>query len=495
MKTNLDIDINGYIVKASNGKTIGVCSNENKIYAKRLNKDISEILINFLLSIEDKRFYNHIGIDFIAIIRAFYRNLQAGKIVEGGSTITQQLSRAYLNDNSKTIKRKVKEIFKALKIETIFSKKYIIDKYIESVYMGSNLYGFESASIKYFSKRLNELTKKEFISLIVLLRGPNLYVDNKQLFLNRYRSILFRLNKSNLISRNQTNKYLRHSPKIQQNQINVVPSTIIPDIAKTIDYNKFIINSTIDYKIQNKINWFVNSTNDLDSVICINKGKIAGFASKHGNHYIFNNFGNVGSTLKPFIYLYLRSNGIDQNEQISTIPIYKYGDWTAKEAFEYRCNTMSLARALEVSNNTVFLNASYKVGFNNVSKYISTLFNKEYCGDFPSLVLGSTPYGISLYELSMAYYNLFSNSDLPYLDELKSILRQVSINTLGLSSFFCKTGTTNNSINRYIILGNSEKVFAFLRDEKLKWDNMINNGKISKSFTKKIKDILNEFIK
>lgn len=361
--------------------------------------------------------------------------------------------------------------------------------------MGSNLYGFESASIKYFSKRLNELTKKEFISLIVLLRGPNLYVDNKQLFLNRYRSILFRLNKSNLISRNQTNKYLRHSPKIQQNQINVVPSKIIHDIAKTINYNKFTINSTIDYKIQNKINWFVHSTNDLDSVICINKGKIAGFASKHGNHYIFNNFGNVGSTLKPFIYLYLRSNGIDQNEQISTIPIYKYGDWTAKEAFEYRCNTMSLAKALEVSNNTVFLNASYKVGFNNVSKYISTLFNKEYCGDFPSLVLGSTPYGISLYELSAAYYNLFSSSELQYLDELKSILRKVSINTLGLSSFFCKTGTTNNSINRYIILGNSEKVFAFLRDEKLKWDNMINNGKISKSFTKKIKDILNEFIK
>lgn len=116
--------------------------------------------------------------------------------------------------------------------------------------------------------------------------------------------------------------------------------------------------------------------------------------------------------------------------------IYRYGDWTAKEAFEYRCNTMSLARALEVSNNTVFLNASYKVGFNNVSKYISTLFNKEYCGDFPSLVLGSTPYGISLYELSMAYYNLFSSSELQYLDELKSILRKVSINTLGLSSFF-----------------------------------------------------------
>lgn len=354
MKTNLNIDTNGYIVKASNGKTIGVCSNENKIYAKRLNKDISEILINFLLSIEDKRFYNHIGIDFIAIIRAFYRNLQAGKIVEGGSTITQQLSRAYLSDNSKTIKRKIKEMFKAIKIEIDFSKQYIINKYIESIYMGSNLYGFESASIKYFSKRLNELTKKEFISLIVLLRGPNLYVDNRQLFLNRYKSIVFRLNKSKLITKRQTNKYLRYLPTIQQNEISVVPSEIIPDIISGIDDSRFTINSTIDYKIQNKINRFVNSTNDLDSVICINKGKIAGFASKHGNHYIFNNFGNVGSTLKPFIYLYLRSNGIDQNEQIPTRPIYKYGDWTAKEAFEYRCNTMSLAKALEVSNNTVF---------------------------------------------------------------------------------------------------------------------------------------------
>lgn len=104
--------------------------------------------------------------------------------------------------------------------------------------------------------------------------------------------------------------------------------------------------------------------------------------------------------------------------------------------------------------------------------------------------MGSTPYGISLYELSMAYYNLFSSSELQYLDELKSILRKVSINTLGLSSFFCKTGTTNNSINRYIILGNSEKVFAFLRDEKFTWNSdLINNGKTPKSFSGKIKGL------
>ena len=125
MKTSFDMNLKGYIVKANNGQTIGVCSDRNKIYTKQLNKEIPEIFINFLLSIEDKRFYNHVGIDLIGIIRAFYKNIQAGKIVEGGSTITQQLSRSYLNDNSKTIKRKVMEILKSIKIEMNFSKKDI----------------------------------------------------------------------------------------------------------------------------------------------------------------------------------------------------------------------------------------------------------------------------------------------------------------------------------------------------------------------------------
>ncbi|MBE3605535.1 transglycosylase domain-containing protein [Campylobacter sp. RM13119] len=495
MKTNIHINVNGYIVKADNGEIIGVCSDENKIYAKRITTEIPEVFIKLLLSIEDKRFYNHIGIDLIGIARAFYRNLQAGKIIEGGSTITQQLSRSYLNDNSKTFKRKFAEIFKALKIEIKFSKQYIIDKYIESIYMGSNIYGFESASIKYFAKRLHELTKKEFISLIVLLRGPNLYINNNQLFLDRYKSIITRLNKTNLISKNQTDKYLHNFPKLKQKQISVVPSEIISAVTKTIERNKLTINSTINYKIQNKINKFVNSTKDFDSVICIKNGKIAGFSSKHGNHYIFNHFGNVGSTLKPFIYLYLRSHGVEQNTQIPTTPIYKYKKWIAKEAFEPTYNTMSLAKALEVSNNTVFLNASYKVGFDNISKHIANLFNKENCEDFPSLVLGSTPYGISLYELSMAYYNLFSNNNHEHIDELKSILRQVSINTLGLSSFFCKTGTTNNNRNRYIILGNHEIVFAFLRDERMTYDSIVNTGKAPKNFTQKIKGFFNELIR
>ncbi len=201
MKTSFDMNLKGYIVKANNGQTIGVCSDRNKIYTKQLNKEIPEIFINFLLSIEDKRFYNHVGIDLIGIIRAFYKNIQAGKIVEGGSTITQQLSRSYLNDNSKTIKRKVMEILKSIKIEMNFSKKDIINQYIESIYMGSNIYGFESASIKYFTKRLHELTTKEFISLIVLLRGPNLYINDKQLFFNRYNNIVSRLNNSTFAHR------------------------------------------------------------------------------------------------------------------------------------------------------------------------------------------------------------------------------------------------------------------------------------------------------
>ena len=125
MKTSFDMNLKGYIVKANNGQTIGVCSDRNKIYTKQLNKEIPEIFINFLLSIEDKRFYNHVGIDLIGIIRAFYKNIQAGKIVEGGSTITQQLSRSYLNDNSKTIKRRrsMRNFIEFIAINCLFPKK------------------------------------------------------------------------------------------------------------------------------------------------------------------------------------------------------------------------------------------------------------------------------------------------------------------------------------------------------------------------------------
>ena len=493
---NLYTDTKGYIVKANNGAIIGVCSNENKIYIKRLNEEIPKIFIEFLLAIEDRRFYNHIGIDLLGIIRALYRNIQAGKIIEGGSTITQQLSRAYLNDNSKTIKRKVKEILKSIKIELNFSKEDIIKKYTESIYMGANIYGFESASLKYFSKRLHELTTKEFIVLIVLLRGPNLYLKNNFLFFNRYKNLVSRLNRFELISKSQTDKYLNHLPKIKKNEINVIPTSIISNIITEINNNNLTIKSTIDFKIQKKLNKFVNSTNDFDSVICISHGKIAGFSSKHGNHYIFDHFGNIGSTLKPFIYLYLRNKGIKKDIPIPTTQVYKYKNWIAGEAFKASDNTMTLAKALEVSNNTVFLNASYEIGFDAISKHIANIFQKEHNQDFPSVVLGSTPYGISLYELAIAYYNLFSNKDNnEYSDELKDILRQVSINTLGSCSFFCKTGTTNDNKNRYIILGNSERVFAFLRDEKSTYETLFNKGKTTKSFTSKIKRILSGLYK
>ena len=122
MKICSNINIKGYIVKANNGKTIGVCSDKNKIYAKQLNKEIPEIFIKLLLSIEDKRFYNHVGIDLIGIIRAFYKNIQAGKIVEGGSTITEQLSKNMYFTQEKDLKRKVAEVFVTLDLEKNYTK-------------------------------------------------------------------------------------------------------------------------------------------------------------------------------------------------------------------------------------------------------------------------------------------------------------------------------------------------------------------------------------
>lgn len=488
------MDTEGYIVRASSGAIVGICSNQNRIYARRSNQEISQKFMDFLVAIEDKRFYKHFGFDTIGITRALIKNIRARKIIEGGSTITQQFSRAELNDNSKTIKRKIKELYHSILLETKNTKNEIIKKYIEAIYMGSNIYGFESASLKYFSKRLDKLNTREYISLIVLLRGPNLYLKNHSLYLERYKNLVNRLNKAGLLSKQQSRKYLKYTPKLKKTSLNVIPSYIIPSIATKIDQENLTAYTSIDIKIQKKLDDFIRSTNDMDSVICIAKGKITGFASKYGSHYPFKHFGNIGSTLKPFIYLYLRSNGIEKNEQIQTTPNYEYKNWKAGEAYKTLKKTMTLSEALEVSNNTVFLNASYQIGFEKVSEHISKLFNKKQTSNFPSAILGSTPYGVSLYELSMAYYNLLSNNNC-YNDELKEILRQVSINTVGISSLFCKTGTTNSNENRYIILGNSEMIFAFLRDEKQTYETLASRGKTTMSFSSKVKGLVSGLFK
>ena len=142
---------------------------------------ISPNLIKAVLSVEDQRFYEHSGIDFVRIAAAAVRNVELGRRAEGGSTITQQLARQSLLTRDKTFKRKVKEAILAAHIEQEYSKNDILEMYLNKVYLGSGFYGVEAASRGYFGKPASELTVPEAALLAGLIQSPSSYAPTGNL--------------------------------------------------------------------------------------------------------------------------------------------------------------------------------------------------------------------------------------------------------------------------------------------------------------------------
>lgn len=144
-------------------------------------KDLPPNVVNALLAVEDKRFYNHFGIDVIGLFRAFARNVEAGGVVQGGSTITQQLAKNFLQAKKiygtydRSIGRKISEAMLALMIEYKFTKEQILTMYLNRMYMGAGSYGIDAAALRYFGKHAEELNLYESAVLIGLLRAPSKY--------------------------------------------------------------------------------------------------------------------------------------------------------------------------------------------------------------------------------------------------------------------------------------------------------------------------------
>ena len=134
---------------------------------------VSPELVKAVVSIEDQRFFDHSGVDIVRIAAAALRNVRAGRKAEGGSTITQQLARQSFLTRDKTYRRKVKEAILAARIEVEFTKRQILELYLNKVYFGDGLYGAEAAARGFFGKTAAELTPAEGALLAGLVRAPS----------------------------------------------------------------------------------------------------------------------------------------------------------------------------------------------------------------------------------------------------------------------------------------------------------------------------------
>lgn len=206
-------------VYARDGQVIGEFYIERRIVVS-LSR-MPRHLIDAFIAAEDAHFYKHEGVDYLSIMRALYKNIHAGKIVQGGSTITQQVARSFFLTPERKISRKIREAVLAYRIEKNLSKEDILHLYMNQIYLGNGAYGVQAAAETYFGKNVEGLTLAEAALLAALPKAPSRYspYTNPELAKGRQEFVLTRMLEEGLISREEADTALNEPFKLKPKEI------------------------------------------------------------------------------------------------------------------------------------------------------------------------------------------------------------------------------------------------------------------------------------
>ncbi|MCF6207065.1 MAG: transglycosylase domain-containing protein, partial [Sulfurovum sp.] len=225
---NYKPEISSVVLDRNGEKLAYVFKKQHRLYARY--DELPSYLVEGLIAMEDTKFFEHGGVNPDAILRAVIKDIQAGKFVEGGSTLTQQLIKNKVLTNEKKLARKIKEAILAIKIEHVLSKEEIIERYLNEISYGNNYYGVKTAADGYFHKELNELTLKEAALLVGLPNAPSYYnpLRHYKRALNRANNVLYRMKSLGWISESAYLKAVKESPKVYKTSLrqNIAPYVV-----------------------------------------------------------------------------------------------------------------------------------------------------------------------------------------------------------------------------------------------------------------------------
>ena len=399
-------------------------------------KEVPDTLVKALIATEDKNFYSHPGYDLIGLGRSMVANLLAGHVVQGASTITQQLSRILFLSNEKTFTRKIKELQVAAQIEKTISKDEILEMYLNNVYLGSGAYGVKGAARIYFNKNLNQLTLPEMALIAGLPQAPSVYspYNNKKLAMKRRNQVLLRMYKMRYIDKDTYEKakaseiVLSNMPTMYAtNKAPYFCDYVMKEMYKLGFTEDEIVNggykviTTLDYKAQVKANeailknlaaWGLTRDKNQAAVFSFSPidGRILVYAG--GKDYTKSQYDRVtqssrpsGSAFKPFIYTAAIEKGYSPNDMIDDLP-FRAGDWTPKNYGNKYRGPIPLYTALMVSSNVCTARLMEAVGVRAVIQLarvmgITTPIPYDY-----TISLGSN--SVKLFEMTRAY-GVFAN--------------------------------------------------------------------------------------
>lgn len=401
-------------------------------------------LPNAVISIEDRRFRSHFGLDPIGLARAVYVNFTAGTLVQGGSTLTQQLAKNLFLEPDRTIKRKIQELVLALWLEAKFSKDEIIEMYLNRVYFGAGAYGVDAAARRYFGKSARLLTIAESATLAGLLKAPSRYspTRNPDLAETRAHVVLAAMNQEGYIDSNEAKNALaspaevvrRHTTASENYAADYVMD-VLPHYVGSFD-SDIIVDTTIDLRIQhsaenalrgtlleNRVKYNVNqgAVVTLDTAGAV-RALIGG--ADYGNSQ-FNRAVNAkrqpGSAFKPFVYLAALEKGMTPQTIRQDQPITIKG-WSPKNYTKKHYGPVTLTRALSLSLNTVAARIAYEVGPRHVASTAKRLGITSKLKPNLSLALGTSE--VTPLEIAGAYVP-FSNGGYGVLPHIVRRIRTI----------------------------------------------------------------------
>tara|TARA_B100000902_G_scaffold23737_1_gene28570 strand:+ start:1167 stop:2933 length:1767 start_codon:yes stop_codon:yes gene_type:complete len=439
------ITLNFDPLKINNSNSINysyeIISSDNKILSKLSRKfDVldNQNLIPFFLkyafiSAEDKRFFNHNGIDLIGLSRAFISNIQSGYFKEGGSTITQQVARLIFLNNDLSFQRKIKEIIISLVLDLKYSKNQILKLYLNNIYLGSGAYGVNEASQIYFGKLITELTLSEVALIAGLAPAPSIYspYENIDLAIQKRNKILKDMYIDGYISLKEKNKALKEKVNLsyQNNNRNFKDNLLVNFILKETNnkikdhkkYNFLRIKSSI-YKDWQEIGQQISKSigpNNIETALVsveANSGLIrVMITSKNPKINEFNRVTSairpLGSTFKIIPYAAALIEGINLRNKFKDLPTC-WKDYCPKNFSEIYRGNISLIDSFTTSSNIVPLTIANDIGLKKIID-LANLFGLGYQQEFEEflpLAIGS--YGDSLLNITNAYSVMNSNGNL-----------------------------------------------------------------------------------
>lgn len=341
-------------------------------------EELPDHLIKAVLATEDRRFFEHYGLDFLGLTRAMTENVRANSVVQGGSTLSQQLAKNLFLTNERTLDRKVKEAFLALWLESNLTKDEILKLYLDRAYMGGGTFGVAAASEFYFDKNARDITLAESAILAGLFKAPAKYAPHVNLPAARARAneVLTNMVQAEFLTEGQVTGARRNPADVVIRNDADSPDYFLDwafdEVKQFIVDNKIsarsvIVRTTVDLSLQQaaeeSIEFYLRqngreyNVSESAAVLIENNGAVRALVG--GRDYGLSQFNRatraerqVGSSFKPFVYAAALETGLTPEFVVADGPITWRG-WSPQNYNRGYAGRITLANALARSINTV----------------------------------------------------------------------------------------------------------------------------------------------